>query len=245
MNIAFYLNGKENSGKTSLINALLDKKEEEELEIKKIKILNSYNKTPEEVEEYIFKNITTIKRDLFGDQFQKQTCIFIDDLNMNINKDKYGTSNLLEFLREISQYKYVYDSKNNENRFLKKFSLICCGNLSGYPYDEQFNRFLNNLILVTFVTSDDYFISIFKPCLEFHLRQYIPNTSGITSNQYLQATMKLYNFIKNEIKQEPKKLHVKFGIHDIIKISAECIPFIFIPLFSINIFHINFILFKC
>ena len=227
LNIAFYLNGKENSGKTSLVNTILDKKEEEELEIKKIKILNSYNKTPEEVEEYIFKNITTIKRDLFGDQFLKQTCVFIDDLNMNIKKDKYGTSNLLEFLREISQYKYVYDSRNNENRFLKKFSLVCCGNLSGYPYDEQFNRFLNNLILVTFVTSDDYFISIFKPCLEFHLRQFIPNTSGITSNQYLQATMKLYNFIKNEIKQEPKKLHVKFGIHDVIKIIQSFHDFSF------------------
>jgi len=227
LNIAFYLNGKENSGKTSLVNIILDKKEEEELEIKKIKILNSYNKTPEEVEEYIFKNITTIKRDLFGDQFLKQTCVFIDDLNMNIKKDKYGTSNLLEFLREISQYKYVYDSKNNENRFLKKFSLVCCGNLSSYPYDEQFNRFLNNLILVTFVTSEDYFISIFKPCLEFHLRQYIPNTSGITSNQYLQASMKLYNFIKQEIKQEQKKLHVKFGIRDVMKIIQSFHDFSF------------------
>ena len=218
LNIAFYLNGKENSGKTSLINIILQKKEEEELEIKKIKILNSYNRTPEEVEEYIFKNITTIKRDLFGDQFLKQTCVFIDDLNMNMKKDEYGTSNLVEFLREISQYKYVYDSKNNENRFLKKIALICCGNLSGYPYDEQFNRFLNNLILITFVTSDDYFISIFKPSLEFHFRQYIPNTSGITSNQYLQALMKLYNFVKQEISQEPKKLHVMFGIRDVIKI---------------------------
>ena len=218
LNIAFYLNGRENCGKTFLVNTILEKKEEEELEIKKIKILNSYSKTPEEVEEYIFKNITTIKRDLFGDQFLKQTCLFIDDLNMNMEKDKYGTSNLLEFLREISQYKYVYDSKNNENRFLKKFSLCCCGNISGYPYDEEFNRFLNNLILITFVTSDDYFISILKPCLEFHLRQFIPNTSGITSNQYLQASMKLYNFIKQEIKQEPKKLHVKFGIRDVIKI---------------------------
>ena len=227
LNIAFYLNGKENCGKTFLINTILDKKEEEELEVKKIKILNSYSKTPEEVEEYIFKNVTTIKRDIFGDQFLKQTCLFIDDLNMNLETDKYGTSNLLEFLREIAQYKYVYDSKNNENRFLKKFSLCCCGNICGYPYDEQFNRFLNNLILITFVTSDDYFISIFKPCLEFHLRQYIPNTSGITSNQYLQASMKLYNFIKQEIKQEPKKLHVKFGIRDVIKIlqSIHDFPF--------------------
>ena len=130
-------------------------------------------------------------------------------------------------LREISQYKYVYDSKNNENRFLKKFSFCCCGNLSGYPFDEEFNRFLNNLILVTYVISDDFFISIFKPSLEFHFRQYIPNTSGITANQYLQASMKLYNFIKQEIKQEPKKLHVNFGIRDVIRIIQSFHNFVF------------------
>ena len=227
LNIAFYFNGKENSGKTFLLNAILDKKEEEELEIKKIKLVCSYYTSPEEVEEYIFKNITTIKRDLFGDQFLKQTCLFIDDLNMNIKKDKYGTSSLFEFLREISQYKYVYDSKNNENRFLKKFSLCCCGNLSAYPCDEEFNRYLNQLLLITFVTSDDYFISIFKPCLEFHFRQFIPNTSGITATQYLQASMKLYNFLKNEIQQEPKKLHVQFGIRDVINIIQSMHDFAF------------------
>ena len=77
------------SGKTFLLNAILDKKEEEELEIKKIKYVCSYYTSPEEVEEYIFKNITTIKRDLFGNQFLKQTCLFIDDLNMNINLHLY------------------------------------------------------------------------------------------------------------------------------------------------------------
>ena len=227
LNVAFYLNGKENSGKTFLLNAILDKKEEEELEIKKIKLACSYYTSPEEVEDYIFKNITIIKRDLFGDQFLKQTCLFIDDLNMNIKKDKYGTSSLLEFLREISQYKYVYDSKNNENRFLKKFALCCCGNLTSYPNDSEFNRYLNQLILVTFVNSDDYFISIFKPSLEFHFRQFIPNTSGITASQYLQASMKLYHFMKSEIRQEPKKLHSKFGIRDVINIIQTMHDFAF------------------
>ena len=227
LNIAFFLNGKENSGKTFLLNAILDKKEEEELEVKKIKLVASYYTSPEDVEEYIFKNITTIKRDLFGDQFNKQTCLFIDDLNMNIHKDKYGTSSLLEFLREISQYKNVYDSKNNENRFLKKFSLCCCGNLTAYPNDDEFNRYLNQLLLITFVTSDDYFISIFKPSLEFHFRQYIPNTSGITSTQYLQASMKLNNFLKNEIPQDPKKLHAKFGIRDVINVIQTMHDFTF------------------
>ena len=146
---------------------------------------------------------------------------------MNINKDEYGTSSLLEFLREISQYKFVYDSKNNENRFLKKFSLCCCGNLTAYPNDEEFNRYLNQLLLITFVTSDDYFISIFKPSLEFHFRQFIPNTSGITSTQYLQASMKLNNFLKNEMQQDPKKLHVKFGIRDVINVIQSMHDFVF------------------
>ena len=240
LNIAFYFNGRENSGKTFLLNAILDKKEEEELEIKKIKLVASYYTSPEEIEDYIFKNITTIKRDLFGDQFLKQTCLFIDDLNMNNKKDKFGTSSLFEFLREISQYKYVYDSKNNENRFLKKFSLCCCGNLCSYPNDEEFSRYLNQLLLITFVTSDDYFISIFKPCLEFHFRQFIPNTSGITATQYLQASMKLYNFFKNESQQEPKKLHVKFGIRDVINIIQSMHDFAFkqsdYPIFLKKIF---------
>ena len=227
LNIAFYLNGKENSGKTFLLNTILDKKEEEELEIKKIKLECSYYSSPEEVEDYIFKNITTIKRDLFGDPYSKKTCLFIDDLSMNIKKDKYGTSSLFEFLREIAQYKYVYDTKNNENRFLKKFSLCCCGNLTLYPNDEEFSRYLNQLLLITFVTSDDYYISIFKPSLEFHFRQFIPNTSSITASQYLQASMKLYNFLKNEIQQDPKKLHVKFGIRDVINIIQSMHDFAF------------------
>ena len=110
---------------------------------------------------------------MFGDQFNKQTCLFIDDLNMNIKRDKYSTSSLLEFLRETAEYKCIYDTKNNENRFLKKFSLCCCGNLTLYPNDEEFSRYLNQLLLITFVTSDDYFITIFKPTLEFHFRQFI------------------------------------------------------------------------
>ena len=227
LNINFYFNGKENSGKTFLLNAVLDKKEEEELEIKKIKLVTSYYTSPEDVEDYIFKNITTIKRDLFGDQFNKQTCLFIDDLNMNIKRDKYGTSSLLEFLREIAQYKCIYDTKNNENRFLKKFCLCCCGNLTAYPNDDEFNRCLNQLLLITFVTSDDYFISIFKSSLEFHFRQFIPNTSGITSSQYLQASIKLNNFMKNEIQQEPKKLHVKYGIRDVINVIQTMHDFAF------------------
>ena len=71
---------------------------------------------------------------------------------------------------------------------------------------------------MTFVTTDDYYLNIFKPSLEFHFRQFIPNTSGITATQYLQASLKLNNFLKNIIQQEPKKLHCQINIKDMMKV---------------------------
>ena len=85
MNINFYFNGKENSGKTFLLNEVLDKKEEEELEIKKIKLVTSYYTSPEEVEEYIFKNITTIKKT--GEKYVEfEEDVNIETLQEYINK---------------------------------------------------------------------------------------------------------------------------------------------------------------
>ena len=71
---------------------------------------------------------------------------------------------------------------------------------------------------MTFVTSDDYYLNIFKPSLEFHFRQFIPNTSGITATQYLQASLKLNNLLRSSIQQEPKKLHSQINIKDMVKI---------------------------
>ena len=96
--------------------------------------------------------------------------------------------------------------------------MCCCGNLTAYPNEDEFNRFLSKYVIMTFVTSDDYYINIFKPSLESHFRQYIPNTSGITATQYLQASLKLNNLLKNSIQQEPKKLHSQINIKDMVKV---------------------------
>ena len=60
---------------------------------------------------------------------------------------------------------------------------------------------------MTFVISDDYYLNIFKPNLGFHFIQFIPNTSGKTATQYLQASLKLNNLLRSSIQQEPKKLN--------------------------------------
>ena len=218
MNLPFYFNGKNTSGKSFLVDNVLDKKSEEDLDILKIKVVSSYYTTGNDVTDFIFSNLNTIKRDLFGDKNQKEALLYIDDLNMNRHKDEYGTSNLFEYLRELVENKYIYDSKNNEIRYIKKFNMCCCGNLTAYPNEDEFNRFLSKYLLMTFVTSDDYYLNIFKPSLEFHFRQFIPNTSGITATQYLQASLKLNNLLRNSIQQEPKKLHSQINIKDMVKV---------------------------
>lgn len=61
---------------------------------------------------------------------------------MNRQKDEYGTSNLFEYLRELIENKYnIYDSKNNEIRYIKKFNMCCYGNLTAYPNEEEFNKY--------------------------------------------------------------------------------------------------------
>ena len=218
MNIPFYFNGKATSGKSCLVDYLLNKKYNEDFDILKIKMVSSYYTSANDVENTIFSNLNTIKRDLFGDKNLKEVVLYIDDLNMNIKKDIYGTAHILEFFREIVENKYMYDSKNNEIRYMKKFNMCGCGNLTAYPNDEEFNRFLTKFLVMTFVTTDDFYLNIFKPSLEFHFRNYIPNTSGITATQYLQACLKLFNLLKNEINQEPKKLHCQLNIKDMMKV---------------------------
>ena len=217
MNIPFYVNGKSTSGKSFLIDNILERKQED-LDILKIKMVASYYTISNDVENFIFNSLSTIKRDVFGDKNSKEALLFIDDLNMNVQKDKYDSSTLFEFLRELVENKYIYDTKNNEMRYLKKFNMCGCGNLTAYPNQEQFNRFLTKYLIMTFVTTDDYYLNIFKPSLEFHFRQFIPNTSGITSTQYLQASLKLNKFMKSLIQQEPKKLHSQINIKDMMKV---------------------------
>ena len=77
-----------------------------------------------DVENFIFNSLTTIKRDVFGDKNMKESLLFIDDLNMNVQKDKYDSSTLFEFLIELFENKYIYDTKNNANEIFKKIQYM-------------------------------------------------------------------------------------------------------------------------
>ena len=218
MEIPFYFNGKPNTGKSALITSVLDRMTYKYLNIKKIKYLASYNTVPDQIENYLVSNLDMLKRDKFGDRFGKKVVLFVDDVSMNLKKDKYDSSLVIEYLRGLSENRYIYDQKFNIFKYLDKFNLCCCGNVSSYPNNDNFNRFIASFIFMTQVQPDEPFTAFFKPTLEFCLRSYIPNTSGITSTQYIQVLCKLINSLNENIINEPKKSHYLFNIRDAIRV---------------------------
>ena len=218
MEVPFFYNGKANSGKSALISSVLERMSYQYLDVKKVKYLCSYNTVPDQIENFLNSNLDMIKRDKFGDKFGKKTVLFVDDISMNIKKDEYGTSLILEYLRSLAENRYIYDQKLNIFKYLDKFNLCCCGNVSSYPDDENFNRFISGYVFMTQVLPDEPFTPIFKPTLEFCLRNYIPNTSGITSTQYIQVLTKLINSLNETIINEPKKSHYLFNIRDAVRV---------------------------
>ena len=186
------------------------------MKIKKIKFLISNNSTRNDIESYLIKNLDVITRDISGDKFGKKVVLYIDDLNINIKRDQYKISEVFEYVRELSSQKCIYDSKTNSFAYLDKFNVFACGNISAYPLDSQFSRVMSHFILVTQLFAEDAFVNVFKPTLEMHLRNYIPNTSSITATQYIQASLKLNSLLNEYIANEPWKLHLQFSIRDVM-----------------------------
>jgi hypothetical protein len=75
---------------------------------------------------------------------------------------------------------------------------------SPYEYENKlkdFVRFTNTFSIISLNLSLTIFISLYKSTFEFHLRNYIPNTSNITSNQSILLKL-------NELFQEIRLTYI-------------------------------------
>lgn len=217
-NIPIFYNGKENSGKSFLMSSLLERLFEDDMKIKKIKYLASHKTKSDNIEKYLMKNLDVLKRDIYGDKYGKKVVLCIDDLNLNIHRDENDVSQVIEYIRSLIAQKCVYDTKTNSFNYIDKFNIISVGNISSYPIDDHISRFMSRFVMVTQVLSEDAFLSVFKPTLELHLRNFIPNTSSITATQYIQASLKLNALLNKEINNDPHRLHLNFNIRDVMRV---------------------------
>jgi len=109
--------------------------------------------------------------------------------------------------------------KSNTYQAIEKFNSINCGNLTSHKKNPIIDRFIHSTYIISQNSlSDEGVNSLFKPNLESHLKNYIPNSCAITANQYVQVTISVFNYLNDTFKQGPKKLHYKYNLRDVSRI---------------------------
>lgn len=222
-----FYTGKVGVGKTALINDLLNEMDANRDEVFVLRYLINYNSSPKKIENCILDNLKYVKRDLIGDLYNRRVVFFVDDCNLQ-KADKFNSQNCIEYLRQLSITNYIYEMKTNVVKTLDKFLTLAVGNLSAYGKNPNIDRYIHNCVLISQgALSDESLSFIFKPLFEAHLRTYIPNTSAITSNQYVQGCLNLFKFVNEKLTANPQKLHYRFGITDLAKLFQSLIDYNF------------------
>jgi energy-coupling factor transporter ATP-binding protein EcfA2 len=225
--LPIFYTGNVGTGKSLLLNSLLNDVTKMNTEYYSLRYLINNNSTSKKLENFLIQNLYYLKRDLSGDLFDRKLIFFIDDCNLQ-KKDQYDSQNCLESIRQMINIRYVYDMKNNMVKNLNRFNLLCSGNIMSYAKNPNVDRFIHSFCFVSQNNfSEDSQILIFKTTLEQHIKQFIPTTSSITSNQFVQSTITLCDFLKNNFKKTPKKIHYVFLLRDITKILQSVHNFAF------------------
>ena len=235
--------GKPCTGKTTLIDHCLYELESDLNEVKKIKINITHKINTKEIEQNINNHLDKISRKVFGDKYLRKSVVFIDDLHVNEK-----SCQLNEYLRYLLNTKTCYDPKYNIIKYYKDFNIIVSGNYcntalsmmndidnyrensSQYEYKNKINdyiRFINTFSIISLNLPITNFVSLYKSTFEFHLRNYIPNTSNITANQYISVLFKLNELLLQEISPTYNNLHYSFSIRDVTRIIQRFNMFLF------------------
>lgn len=218
-----FYTGKVGVGKSLLINDLLNDLDDAKDEVFNLRYLINYNSNSKKLENFLLSNLKYVKRDLIGDLYNRKVIFFVDDCNMQ-KADEYNSQTCLEYLRQIGNLKYIYDMKSNMVKRLDKFLPLCVGNLSAFGKNPNMDRFIHSFTLISQNSLADESINVlFKSSFEAHIKPFIPNTSSITTNQYILASMNILNWINNNFKSTPNRLHYKFSLRDMSRVFQSIV----------------------
>ena len=236
--IPVFFFGKNCSGISSIINKSLNELENNEKVIKSIKLKMTFNKDISYIEKEINSKMDKLLRRVYGDRYQRQTLVFIDDVHLCGKKNNFN-----EYMRYLLNEKLTYNSKDNMIIFYQNLNIVNSGNyfnnlfenhhiennskFDGNNEQEDFARYMNQFSLITLNLNQQSYLSIYKPTMEFHFRTYIPNISNIISNQYLSVLFKIIELLNQEIKFDYSNLHYLINLRDITKIIQQFNKYIF------------------
>jgi len=210
--------GKPSSGKSLMINKILNTLETSTKNVCNLRYLLNYNTNSNKIENYLSNKLVYLKRNLIGDYFDKEVILFLDDVNLE-KCDKFNSQTSIEFLRKLDCHKKIYDMKSNVNLVISKLKIISCANVTSQRNNLVVERYIHSANIISQNSiSEEGIKNLFKSNLETHLQKYIPKTCSITSNQYVQLSNIFLTFVNESFRPSPNKLHYKYNLRNLSRV---------------------------
>jgi len=216
-NPVFYM-GKPSTGKSLMINKILNDMDISKINYYNLRYLINYSSNSKKLDNFLTSKLEYVKKNVIGDFYNRSINLFIDDVNLE-KYDKFDTQSCVEYVRQINIQKFVYDMRSNTSKSLNKFKTITCGNISSQRKNLNLDRYIHTTLIINQNNiSEEGMTSLFKPVLEAHLKNYIPNTCAITSFQFVQVSFVVLQFLNDYLKPAPNRVHYKFDLRDISRV---------------------------
>lgn len=154
---------------------------------------------------------------MFGPPAGKEFIIFVDDVNMPM-KEVYGAQPPIEILRQWFDSGGWYDRKALEMRKIVDVIFVCACGPPGGGRNHVTARFYRHFNIITYVDiSNESLMLIYSTILKNFL---IPFDESVQKHALglVDATVKIFNVIVNELRPTPAKPHYVFNMRDVSKV---------------------------
>ncbi|OAF69166.1 Axonemal beta dynein heavy chain 2 [Intoshia linei] len=214
-NIPILFIGPTGTGKTSVAKSVCSIREKENYKILVINL--SAQTTSSDVQSMIENCVEKRTKGVYVPPSGKKLLIFMDDFNMPC-KDDYGSQPPLELMRLWMDNGFWYDRKKQNIKNIKKTSLMCAMGPPGGGRMKISQRIINNFHVINIPFPQEsqikrIFGSMFSKCLQEFEEELKPIGEIITD-----ATIQLYESVKNTFLPTPAKMHYSFNMRDISRI---------------------------
>lgn len=214
--------GPTGTGKTSIIqNVLHNKLNANEYVLAPIKFTISTNSS--ETHEQLFTKLVKLKRNVYGPPEGQRCILFIDDFNLPAQQP-YGSHTSAELLRQLFDYRFVYDLKSTRKIALQNILTIATCGVPGGSWHAISSRVLGHFNCLAINEFPAETMSrIFSAVLMTGLKRGGHATDVITNvNQIVAATLNVYYAIVTKMKPTPAKCHYAFNMRDMMRVCTGC-----------------------
>ena len=172
----------------------------------------SANQTQDIIESKLDKR----RKGVYGPPRGMKGLVFVDDLNMPA-KETYGAQPPIELLRQWMDYKGWYDRKTTTWKEIKDIQFVAAMGPPGGGRSDITGRYMRHYNIICLTEQDDKVLKrIFGAISEWFMGK-LSGVSALTE-PLVNATIQVYNTIKEELLPTPAKSHYTFNLRDLSKV---------------------------